>query len=255
MKRRLKDFALLEYAAKHWGDHARELETMGKGSDHELERDEHESHTAIAMSFLLNEQLVLSAFQTMISKRQQDRSYFEILHTRALHLSSYFGIRGLSALLLPSEADVDASGCFWEEGIHTLSKGVTALHVACHRGYVEIAKLLLDRGANVNAQDHQLRTALHEASSRGDTCVARFILNTGDVQLNSGDECGRTPLSFASENGYEATAELLVETGKVDVDSKDKDGWTPLSLTTRNGHEAIAELLVETGRVDVDSKD
>jgi ankyrin repeat protein len=57
------------------------------------------------------------------------------------------------------------------------------------------------------------------------------------------DDNGRTPLSWAAGKGHEAIAKLLLETGKVDVDSKSEDGWTPLSWAAESGYEAIAKLL------------
>src|SRR4051812_21776538 len=40
--------------------------------------------------------------------------------------------------------------------------GYSALHHACARGYKDVASLLIEKGANVNRQDSDGRTALHE---------------------------------------------------------------------------------------------
>jgi len=206
---RLKDFVLLNYAAKHWGDHARELETMGKiANENELGGDQHESHTELAMSFLLNETLVISAFQAMLFGRSQE-SNFDTLRTQALHLTTYFGITGLSALLLANKADINASGCLYDDHqeVHDVSfrKGVTPLYIACYRGYCKIVRLLLDEGADINAHSPRLGTALHGASRGGGRHVAKLILDTKNVQVDSKDGHGRTPLSWAAGHGHEAT--------------------------------------------------
>jgi ankyrin repeat protein len=249
---RLTDFVLLDYATNHWGDHVRELEMMENGNEHELEGDKHENCTEIAMSFLLDEQLVLSAFQSMLPGSWK---YSNTVHTKALHLTTYFGIRGLSALLLANKADVNASGCFYDEEFHTVRESVTPFYVACSKGYDEIATLLLDNGANMNARDWRSGTALHGASTRGDRRVAKVILNNDDVQVDLKDKHGRTPLSYAAASGNEAVMKLLVDTGKVDIDSKDEHGRTPLSYAAVNGQQATVKQLLDTGTVDVDSKD
>jgi ankyrin repeat protein len=49
-------------------------------------------------------------------------------------------------------------------------------------------------------------------------------------------------------------AKLLLETGLVDLESKDRYGDSPLSLAAGKGHEKVVKLLLETGRVDVNSR-
>jgi ankyrin repeat protein len=245
---RLKDFVLLSYAAKHWGDHAREWELIGKiANEHELEGDQHESPTGIAMSFLLNETLVTSAFQAMLFERSQ-QSYSDIVHTQALHLTSYFGITGLSALLLACKADINASGCFYDENVYNGSsfrEGATPLYIACYRDKCKIVRLLLDEGADVNAHDPQLGTALHGASLGQGRHVAKLILDTKNVRVDSKDGHGRTPLSCAAWYGQEATVKQLLDTKQVDVDSKDNDGRSPISFAAQGGHRSTAVLLLK----------
>ncbi|KAF8867423.1 purine and uridine phosphorylase [Acephala macrosclerotiorum] len=49
--------------------------------------------------------------------------------------------------------------------------------------------------------------------------------------------------------GVEAVAKLLLDTGKIDVDSKDSCGQTPLRWAAYGGHEAVVKLLLETGKL------
>lgn len=44
------------------------------------------------------------------------------------------------------------------------SSGKTALQVACHQGHIEIVRLLLTSGADLEAQDEDGDTALHYAA-------------------------------------------------------------------------------------------
>ena len=57
--------------------------------------------------------------------------------------------------------------------------GETPLHVAARKGHVEIAKLLLERGADPNIGDIYGWAPLHEAAQWGRTEVARLLLKRG----------------------------------------------------------------------------
>lgn len=59
----------------------------------------------------------------------------------------------------------------------------------------------------------------------------------------SGFPKSASSLIIASYFGLDAVAKLLLETGKVDVDSRDSDGQTPLSWAAENGREAVVKLL------------
>jgi ankyrin repeat protein len=61
-------------------------------------------------------------------------------------------------------------------------------------------------------------------------------------------------LWWAVYHGYEVMVKFLVETGEVDVNSKDVNGYTPLYWPQRRRHESIVRLLLETGKVEVISK-
>ena len=58
--------------------------------------------------------------------------------------------------------------------IHT---GWTALHEACNHGFVSAAKLLLRKGATVNAQGLDNDTPLHDAAINGHPEVSLLPLN------------------------------------------------------------------------------
>ncbi|KAK3629305.1 hypothetical protein LTR56_013036 [Elasticomyces elasticus] len=123
-------------------------------------------------------------------------------------------------------------------------------------GHAEMVKLLLDQGADVNAQGGDYGNTLQAASAEGHVEIVKLLLDTGKVDVDAKDnEYGRTPLGWAAEGGHEAVVKLLLDTDKVDVESGDSDDRTPLSWAAGNGHEAVVKRLLDTGRVDVESKD
>ncbi|XP_035760357.1 protein phosphatase 1 regulatory inhibitor subunit 16B-like [Neolamprologus brichardi] len=54
--------------------------------------------------------------------------------------------------------------------------GLTALHQCCIDNYEEMVKLLLDRGASVNAQDNELWTPLHAAATCGHAGLVKILI-------------------------------------------------------------------------------
>ena len=70
------------------------------------------------------------------------------------------------------------------------------------------------------------RTPLHEAASWGHMEIAELLIGKGaDVNVKNG--FGQTPLHWAAGNEGRQVAELLIAKG-ADVNAKDDNGWTPL---------------------------
>ncbi|RPB22045.1 ankyrin, partial [Terfezia boudieri ATCC MYA-4762] len=55
----------------------------------------------------------------------------------------------------------------------------TALHIAAKKGHLEVVKVLLDKGATINAMTHVNRTALHMAAENGHLEVVKVLLDKG----------------------------------------------------------------------------
>ena len=74
----------------------------------------------------------------------------------------------------------------------------TILHIASYKGYTEIAKLLIDKGANVNAEAYGYTTPLHSTSKEGHLEMAKLLIKN-DADINATDEYNRSALIFAYE--------------------------------------------------------
>ena len=135
-----------------------------------------------------------------------------------------------------------------------LETGETAL-MTCARstGNPAAVQLLLAQGADVNAKEKQKeQTALMWALERRHPEVARALIEHGaDVRAKS--KSGFTPLLFAARQGNVESARLLVERG-VDVNEKAPGGLTPLLVAADSGQEAFAIFLAEKG-ADVKAAD
>ncbi|KAH6970507.1 hypothetical protein BKA56DRAFT_496680, partial [Ilyonectria sp. MPI-CAGE-AT-0026] len=135
---------------------------------------------------------------------------------------------------------------YWETTRMRTTEYFTDLMVASYYGHRVVVKLLLEKGAEIEAKDSEYgRTPLSWAAGNGRETIVQLLLETG-ADVEAKDKHGQTPLSWAVENGREAIVKLLLETG-ADVEAKDKHGRTPLSWAAGNGRETIVQLLLETG--------
>ncbi|MEX0347380.1 MAG: ankyrin repeat domain-containing protein [Rhizobiaceae bacterium] len=115
------------------------------------------------------------------------------------------------------------------------------LHYACLKGQVGAASLLLERGADPNA-DSILGTPLMIAAKRKSSeTVELLLLHGADINLTGGRE-KRSPLHEAASVGAVETVQLLLDRG-ADALVRSKLGQPPLHLALKRGHHAAAELL------------
>ena len=120
--------------------------------------------------------------------------------------------------------------------------GRTPLLIACARGYLEVASMLLEAGADVHAVDSKNDTALHLAATERAPTITGMLLERG-AELDAG---GCQPLHVAARAGSLAVASLLIETG-ADVNAHDAVGESPLHAAARGGHQFLVELLSKRG--------
>ncbi|XP_067442941.1 protein phosphatase 1 regulatory inhibitor subunit 16B [Thunnus thynnus] len=161
--------------------------------------------------------------------------------------------------------------------------GLTALHQCCIDNYEEMVKILLDRGATVNAQDNELWTPLHAAATCGHAGLVKILIAHGAdlLAVNSDgnmpyDLCEDDPTLDIIETAMAnrgITQEMINETraaterrllGDIqellrqgeEVNHQDSQGATLLHITAANGYVQAAELLLEGGaRMDLRDSD
>uniref|UniRef100_A0A9J8C895 Ankyrin repeat and KH domain containing 1 n=1 Tax=Cyprinus carpio carpio TaxID=630221 RepID=A0A9J8C895_CYPCA len=130
----------------------------------------------------------------------------------------------------------------------------TALTLACFQGRAEVVSLLLDRKANVEHRAKTGLTPLMEAASGGYAEVGRVLLDKGaDVNAPPVPSSRDTALTIAADKGHYKFCELLISRG-AHIDVRNKKGNTPLWLAANGGHFDVVQLLVQAG-ADVDAAD
>ena len=123
--------------------------------------------------------------------------------------------------------------------------GVFALMAAAACGHEEVAKLLLDHGADAAATNSNGVSALMAAAQGGHEAVAKLLLDQGADVLAAANN-GETALTNAAASGHEAVTKLLLDAG-ADVLAAANNGATNLMNAAVCGHEAVTKLLLDAG--------
>ncbi len=134
---------------------------------------------------------------------------------------------------------------WWDVEYRDEYGGRTALIRAAVFGQEKNVKLLLEKGAKIDAVDWYGRTALVYAAESGHEEIVRLLLERG-AEIDAVDGGGWTALMYAARDGREKVVRLLLERG-AEIDAVDGGGWTALIRAARDGREKIVRLLLERG--------
>jgi ankyrin repeat protein len=119
-------------------------------------------------------------------------------------LATYLGQKSVTEYLIEKGANVNA--------IANNATGFTALTGAVANNHVEIAKILVKRGSNVNHRYEGGVSPLMEACLNGNLELVNFLLENGaDPTAKTKDE--KTPLTFAKEKNHGEVVEALKRHG------------------------------------------
>jgi glycerophosphodiester phosphodiesterase len=129
-----------------------------------------------------------------------------------------------------------------------ISQSGAALSLATRSNFVEIVKLLVDAGVDVNYQDKSGETALHMAARYGYDECAKVLLDGSSVnkaQINVPEKTfAWTPLFIACVDDHLSMVEILAAAG-ADLQRCDNSGWTAKEHAALRGHMEIAAKLNE----------
>jgi hypothetical protein len=128
--------------------------------------------------------------------------------------------------------------------------GWTPLHYAADEGHIEIAGLLLQNGAEVNAKDRWDRTPLHLAAYNGHVDILHLLVENG-ANLEAQSSNGGRALHKAVLNGHLPFIQELISRYHVDINARDNDGTTALSLPRNHHppHRTVINFLQSNGGI------
>ena len=226
--RSLAEFPLTEYAAQHWFKHA-----LFEGVSR---------HVVVGMKQLFDRTKPHLSIWLWIHdptdpdwKRRERAEGPSPPCGTPLHYAAFCGLHNIATILaIEQPQDVNSQ---------SFKDASAPLHLASENGHVGLARMLVERGADVSAQDEDGWSALHFASLKGHVdLVWTLVEHSADMSAQN----GWMALHLALENGHMDLARMLVQCG-ADVSAQKKDGWTVLHLALENGHMNLARVLVERG--------
>ncbi|KAM8889768.1 ankyrin-3-like isoform 27-T28 [Synchiropus picturatus] len=158
----------------------------------------------------------------------------------ALHIAARKDDTKAAALLLQNDHNADVESKMMVN--RTTESGFTPLHIASHYGNINVATLLLNRGAAVDFKARNDITPLHVASKRGNSNMVRLLLERG-AKIDARTKDGLTPLHCGARSGHEQVVEMLLNRG-APILSKTKNGLSPLHMATQGDHLNCVQLLL-----------
>ena len=227
---RLETNAFLTYAACHWGHHAYTVQAETQD---------------LALSFLLDDELVASAAQVMSIVEDPyfdplKDSYHLLLPSDrgSIHLVARFGLTLLlEKLLVEFKCNANSTGQAGQDG-------QSPLCLAAQYGHTQVARLLLKHGAEVNANvkianGHEYHNALEAASADGNEELVQLLLENGaDVHIHYDNV-----LKTAASCGHERVVRLLIDAGA----TMNTAEGTVLLSAAENGHYQVVKVLLDAG--------
>lgn len=126
------------------------------------------------------------------------------------------------------------------DGFDTLDQ--TPLIAAVSQNQVECVRELIARGANVDLADHAGWTPLIHAAYFGSGDEVLTLLLDRGAQVNAQNARGLTALYLASAAGHEPQVQLLLAHG-ADPAIATQSGYTPVRVAQLRGLSRIVELL------------
>ena len=127
-----------------------------------------------------------------------------------------------------------------------LSRRRQPLNVAASENSVAAARLLIERGADVNARGSGQDHALFPAARSGAAGVVRLLLAHG-ANVNATDSFGSTPLHAAAGSGHDGIVRLLLQAGANPLARDTNMDESALDRAVKGGHATTAALLLAAG--------
>lgn len=234
-----------------------------KGATIAAQTAEYEHLTADGWAVIKYNNLVLE----LRLQASVDKVCVDVYRLNALHRAALAGHEAIVWILLGQGPDVSARTSRGDTPLHCASasghvavveillggieiddrgwRGCTPLHFAAMQGHEDVARLLVERGADLEAINDQGATPLHVGAWRGHAGIVRMLLGEGaDVAVS--DLQGFTALQHAAMGGRDEVALVLVE-GGADLRWKNKRGQTAFGVACANGHKEMACRVLRTG--------
>ena len=225
----LKEFPLTEYAAEHLVEHAH-FEGVSENAEEGMKQlfDRRKRHLTVWF-------WIYDPMRLVEPWRQENRTDSpRPARGSCLHWATFFGFYAIVKSLAIEHPEDIRSRDFGDES--------TPLHLASKWGHAEVARFLIEHGADTMAKDTHKWTPLHHAVAKENEDISRLLLNHG-ANVKARDWARRTPLHLAVRNRREDIARLLLNHGAATT-AKDKNAWCPLHYALWQERDSPESLSV-----------
>ena len=245
----LRKLPFTEYSAEYWADHAL-LEDVSRNVKDGLKELFDASKPHLAVCIWISDPGLPSWKRLHPSERSPRPSQ---LSGTPLHYAALWGLHSIVELLV-DELSMNVNS-------QDFTDSATPLHLASREGHIKVARRLLERDADVKAQNKAKETQLHVASQCGCLEIACMLIECG-ADVSAQDYVSQTPLHVASRVGKLEVARMLIECS-ASVSAQDNNERTPLHLVSfpntdpgidNSGCPEVALMLLEHG-ADVSARD
>ena len=121
----------------------------------------------------------------------------------------------------------------------------STLFAAADRNCINLATILLDQGASVDARDRLGARPLSRAAKSGHIEMVDLLLQRG-APVDARDLTGATALYVAAERGQAAVVQRLIDKG-ADADLKGRSGTSPVAAAAFAGRNQVVKMLLAHG--------
>lgn len=129
----------------------------------------------------------------------------------------------------------------------TNHKGESPLLIATHKNYIDVAKRLIDAGADINQQDHLQDSPYLYAGAQGKTEILKYMIVHAEPNHSVVNRYGGNALIPAAEKGHLENVKVFLQDGKADINHQNNYGYTALieAVALTDGSELYQEIVQE----------
>jgi ankyrin repeat protein len=229
LRREIRHCHFRSYCTNHWQDHYRAAEPSSR-----------------KLVSMLHSTLDSAFDARAVAPGLEDSSPRYRMST-GVWICSLWDLKILGRTYLEMGADVD----------HSVGLDESPLHVAAANSSTNMLRLLLDRGANLELRDTSGHTALQQACRAGALDVAALLLQKGADPESSRNQpsctspvalsSNRTPLHLAATYGHSNIVQALLEAGSNVQASTGDSNCTALHFAVEHGSENVVRYLMDWG--------
>ncbi|KAI6653575.1 Serine/threonine-protein phosphatase 6 regulatory ankyrin repeat subunit A-like isoform X1 [Oopsacas minuta] len=124
---------------------------------------------------------------------------------------------------------------------------LTAMNSAARSGHIDVVELLRRHNVHLWDQGVMETSALHSAIAGGQSQLAEFLIEQAMMNTNARDKCERTPLYYAIEEGHPDCVKVLLRNQADPELVVDGTGQKAVHLAVENDKRQILKILLDFG--------